>query len=86
MNKKRFSLDISEVNIRPGTYRNVEVDFECEGRDILGTFTMEEILQVKNPDLSDILDGWSMEQVLQHYDIDDIVQYCRDQRIEGIVG
>ena len=82
---KKLTLDVEELVVTPGSYKKVSIEFEVQESDILEHFTIEEILQAKNPDISDILDGWSMEKILEHYDIDDIVQYCRDQRINKIV-
>ena len=82
---KKLTLDVDELVITPGSYKKVSIEFEVQESDILEHFTIEEILQTKDPDISDILDGWSMEKILEHYDIDDIVQYCRDQRIDKII-
>jgi len=83
--KKNFSLDVDQVNISPGTYKHVTVEFECEDFDILQDFKIEDILNIKNPDIYDILDHYTMEKVLSQYDIDDIIQYCRNQRLGDLL-
>lgn len=87
---KKITLDVDELAVTPGSYKNgsykkISIEFEAKESDILESFTIEEILQIKDPDISDILDGWSMEKILEHYHIDDIVQYCRDKRLEDLI-
>lgn len=79
---KKLTLDVEELVVTPGSYKKVSIEFEAQKKDVLDHFTIEEILQTKDPDISDILDAWSMEPILDHYDIEDIIQYCRDKRID----
>lgn len=84
--KKNFTINVDNLNIRPGNYKEISLDFDCEDFEILSDFKIEDILNIKNPDVEDVLDHFTMERVLGHYDIDDIVQYCRDQRIDDLIN
>lgn len=82
---KNLTIEVEEVLVTPGSYKKVSLEINVEARDVLDHFTLEEILETKRPDIEDTLDCWTMEQVLGQYDLDDIVQYCRDKRLDGLV-
>lgn len=83
--KDQISFEADEVFVGPGSYRKVSVEIKVHPRDVLDNFTIEEIFEIKDPDIDDVLDRWTMEQVLEHYDVDDVLQWCREKRIDGIV-
>jgi hypothetical protein len=83
--KDQISFEADEVLVGPGSYRKVAVEIKAHPRDVLDNFTIEEIFEIKDPDIDDVLDRWTMEQVLEHYDVDDVLQWCREKRLDGIV-
>lgn len=82
--KDRISFEADEVLVGPGSYRKVSVEIKAHPRDVLDNFTMTEILEIKDPEIEDVLDRWTIEQVLEQYDVDDVLQWCREKRIDGI--
>jgi hypothetical protein len=83
--KDQISFEADEVLVGPGSYRKVTVEIKAHPREVLDNFTIEEIFEIKDPDIDDVLDRWTMEQVLEHYDVDDVLQWCREKRLDGIV-
>jgi hypothetical protein len=83
--KDIFTIEADEVLVGPGNYRKVSVEIKAHPRDILDNFTLEEIFEIKDPDVEDVLDRWTMEKVLEQYDVDDVLQWCRERRLDGLV-
>jgi hypothetical protein len=83
--KDTITIEADEVLVGPGSYRKVSVEIKAYSRDILDNFTIEEIIEIKGPDIEDVLDRWTIEQVLGQYDVDDVLQWCRERRLDGLV-
>lgn len=82
---KEINFEAAEVFVGPGSYQKVNVEIKVHPRDVLDNFTIEEIFEIKNPHIDDVLDRWTMENVLEHYDVEDVLQWCRERRLDGIV-
>ncbi len=83
--KDQISFEADEVFVGPGSYRKVSVEVKANSRDILDNFTIEEIFEIKDPEIEEVLDRWTMEQVLEQYDVEDVLQWCRERRLDGLV-
>jgi hypothetical protein len=83
--KDVINIEADKVFVGPGSYRKVSVEIKAHPRDILDNFTLEEIFEIKDPDVEDVLDRWTMEKVLEQYDVDDVLQWCRERRLDGLV-
>lgn len=66
---KSFSVSASSISVSPSGNYLVDMDFEAEDGDVLGCFTLKEVIEYFGQ--ADLLDEIGKDVSVEHFDIEE---------------